>query len=155
MTDIYADGCLKLCVEINQNRIGEKNIGKLSAAERRLVASRIAECTIFANKYAVRTDVVSGDVPPEDISIADLAMGVESGESKNIEITEEVLKETLSTGLFTSKGANRMGWAHQTYAEYLASFYIQQGRLSFKQLKRLIVHPSDSSEHIVPQLADK
>ena len=36
--------------------------------------------------------------------------------------------ETLDTGLFSSRGIDQMGWAHQTYAEFLAArFVVEQG----------------------------
>ena len=40
-------------------------------------------------------------------------------------VSEGAVREVLSdTGLFSSRGPRRMGWAHRTFAEYLASRYL-------------------------------
>ncbi|HOC93377.1 MAG TPA: hypothetical protein PKH33_13560 [bacterium] len=152
--DIYERGCRSLCDESNESRRDSKDRrirGNLDADERMLVAMRIAAATVFSNRYAVWTGPDHGDIPKEDITISEF-LGKEALEGLNIDIRNEVISETLSTGLFTSRGANRMGFAHHTYAEFLAAWYLLRHEMAMKQISSLIVHPGDPEGRIVPQL---
>jgi hypothetical protein len=67
-------------------------------------------------------------------------------------VTEAGIRELLSeTGLFSSRGPRRMGWAHRTFAEYLAAQYLVVSGLGVDQIKSLIVHPHGPGK-VVPQL---
>ena len=85
-----------------------------------------------------------------EIKIYSLCGGKECIRGNEFNITEEAIKETLSIGgLFNSRGAGRMGWVHQTYAEFLAAWYVTQNKIQLNQVKSLIYHPTGN---IVPQL---
>jgi hypothetical protein len=45
-----------------------------------------------------------------------------------------------------------MGWAHQTYAEFLAARYLIQNSTSCRNIMRLIVHQGDPQRRLPPQL---
>jgi hypothetical protein len=80
-----------------------------------------------------------------------------SEESDNLRfsVTEDVVRETLvQTGLFTARGANRLGWAHQTFAEFLAAWYLARHNLETKQVLSLITQPADPQKQITPQLKE-
>jgi hypothetical protein len=125
VADLYLRGCLKLCEEQNVGRRDARRLGTLTAAQRLRVASRVAAATMFANRYAVWTGAEGDGVPQEDIPLSALAGQREEGDFPAFEITEEGVRETLDTGLFTSRGGDRMGWAHQGYAEFLAAHYLR------------------------------
>lgn len=108
-----------------------------------MVAARIAAITVFANRYAVWTAVDQGDVPTEDVTIRELNGGREQVQGNEFEVGEDAIKEALGTGLFSSRGLNRLGWAHQTYAEFLAVHYLVQHQMTLAQMMNLIVHPGD------------
>ena len=152
-TELYYEGCKSLCQETNEQRRESRETklrGKLSAEKRLIVASRIAAVSIFSNKFAVWTDINQGNVAPEDIPIQKLCDGVESVGDDEFNITQDTIKETLTiSGLFTPLGQKRLGWGHQTYAEFLAAWYIQQHHFSLTQIKSLIVH---STGKLIPQL---
>ena len=38
--------------------------------------------------------------------------------------SDEDVREVLDTGLFSARGERRMGWAHQTYEEFLGANYL-------------------------------
>lgn len=44
-----------------------------------------------------------------------------------------------------------MGWAHQTYAEFLAAWYLKHHDLKFSQILSLIYHPDG---RVIPQLQE-
>ena len=72
--------------------------------------------------------------------------------AEEFEVSEAAIREALDTGLFSSRGRNRMGWAHQTYAEFLAAQYLVQHETTLTQTMSLITHPGDIDRKLVPQL---
>src|SRR5439155_7368108 len=118
------------------------------------IASRIAEATVFGNRYAIWTNVSFGDVAPEDLTIQELADGSEISKGQAFPVTEAAIREVLATGLFSSRGPHRTGWAHQTYAEFLAARYVLNHQFTEEQIMSLLVHPGDSEGKIVPQLQE-
>jgi hypothetical protein len=122
--ELYREGCRCLCEETNESRLASNTKGELNVDQRLIVAARIAAVTVFSNRFAIWTGVDIGDVPDEDMLLRKLCTGHEVANSKQFEITDSAIKEVLDTGLFSSRGEQRMGWAHQTYAEFLAAWYL-------------------------------
>jgi predicted NACHT family NTPase len=151
-TELYQEGCQLLCQEPNESRRERGLKGKYSASERVAVAARIAAVTVFANKRAIWTGVDQGDVPEEDVRIQDLCGGSERCGTNAVDVTEEAVHEALQTALFSSRGPRRLGWAHQTYAEYLAAWYAVHNDMALGQIVSLIAHPGDPDGKLVPQL---
>lgn len=151
-SEIYLEGCRLLCEETSQSRLAAKLTGTLTSEQRLQAASRIAAVSIFANRYAIWTDVDRGNVPDEDVRIRDLSGDIETAQGQQFPVTETAIQEVLSTGLFSARGECRLGWAHQSYAEYLAAYYLASHGLTRGQIKSLIIHPDDSERKLVPQL---
>jgi predicted NACHT family NTPase len=147
--ELYLEGCRLLCEENNESRIAANCTGKFTADERMAVAARIAAATIFADRYTIWTDVDMGDVPDKDVTVRELCGGNESVNGDEIQVSDDTIRETLATGLFSSRGPKRMGWAHQTYAEFLAAQYLVQRGMTLSQMMSLITHPDGK---LVPQL---
>ena len=105
---------------------------------------------MFANRYAVWTGPEGDGVPDEDVPLSALAGIQEQGDFPPFEITEQCVRETLDTGLFTSRGGDRMGWAHQGYAEFLAAQYLEAREVSPPNILKMLLHPSGG---LVPQLS--
>jgi hypothetical protein len=151
LMDLYLDGCRSLCEEQNQSRCGSRQIGKLDVTQRLMVAARIAAVTVFANRFAVWTEPNSGKIPREDVLLEKLCLGDEITHEKRFQITRDAIEEVLDTGFFSSRGSGRMGWSHQTYAEFLAAWYLKQRNLELSQILDLIIHPD---HRVVPQLQE-
>ncbi|PXF58329.1 MAG: hypothetical protein C4B59_13450 [Candidatus Methanogaster sp.] len=147
--ELYFKGCRRLCEEINESRRAAKRTGNFTAEERMAVAARIAAIIIFANRYAIWTGVDMGAVPDDDVTVRELCGGSESVSDDKIQVSEDAVRETLATGLFSSRGPKRIGWAHQTYAEFLAARYLVQRGMTLSQVMSLITHPDGK---LVPQL---
>jgi predicted NACHT family NTPase len=126
IADLYRRGCLKLCEESNPSRRDARRFGTLNSTQRLRVASRLAAATMLANRYAVWTES-EADIPEEDVSLSALSRGHEEGEFLAFDVTEDNVREVLDTGLFTSRGSALMGWAHQSYAEFLAALCLSRG----------------------------
>jgi hypothetical protein len=150
VADIYLRGCLKLCEEQSPSRRDAQRVGMHTATQRLRVASRIAAATMFANRYAVWTGPEANGVPEEDIPLSALAGMWEQGDFASFEVTEQSIREALDTGLFTSRGSNRMGWAHQGYAEFLAAQYLEAKKVTPANILKMLLHPSGG---LVPQLS--
>jgi predicted NACHT family NTPase len=150
--ELYLEGCKVLCEEINESRRGSNRIGNLDAEQRLIVAARIAAVTIFTNRFAIWTGIDQGDIPAEDIFLQKLYFGCEKANGREVEVTREAIKEVLDTGLFSSRGLHRMGWAHQTYAEFLAAWYLTQHETSLAQIENLIFSSEDLDQKLIPQL---
>jgi len=150
--DLYEQGCRLLCEEMNDDRRETKQTGTLSPDQRLAVASRIAAATVFSNRNAVSTHADLGDIAAEDLKLDELIGETETSKGHSFPVTEATIRETLATGLFSSRGIHRSGWAHQTYAEFLAARYVLQHQFTEQQIMSLLVHPGDNERKIVPQL---
>ncbi|GAH46065.1 unnamed protein product, partial [marine sediment metagenome] len=117
-----------------------------------LVAARIAAVTVFSHLYAIWTGTDEGNIPAECAVIRDFSGGKEKSNGIEVDVTESTIEETLSTGLFSSRGRNKMGWSHQTYADFLAAQYLKQNGMSHDQIMSLLIHPTDPDEKLIPQL---
>ena len=149
--DLYERGCLTLCEE-TEHRIETGLQPALAASERLAIAKRIAACTIFSTRSVLLFGRDDSDVSPDAVRMHELAGVDERVGTALVRVTEAVLRDTLYTGLFTSRGAKVLGWAHHTYEEYLAARHLSDSTLSVTQILPLIVHPDDPDRKLTPQL---
>lgn len=151
--ELYKQGCLELCKEVNKDRLDSGFTGKLNEEKRLIVAGRIAALTILANRAAIWTSPDTKDMPDSDITIKDLRGSQEIREQQKFDVDDDCIKEVLSvTGLFSGRGTNRIGFAHQTYAEFLTAWYLVERKIPLVQVMSLIVSSDDSEHKLVPQL---
>ncbi|QSV71741.1 MAG: hypothetical protein HEQ20_14545 [Aphanizomenon flos-aquae KM1D3_PB] len=152
--ELYKQGLLQLCTENNQDRLAEGYRGSLNAYQRLIIAGRIASILLLARKTAIWTSTEMVDMPDSDIVILDLCVGKEIINQQEFLVKDDhIRKEVLSiTGLFSSRGSNRMGFAHQTYAEFLAAWYLTERNLPLVQVMSLIVSQGDPESKLIPQL---
>jgi hypothetical protein len=151
LCSLYLEGCRLLCAENNLSRQGANQRGKLEPDQRLIIAARIAAITFFANRFAIWTGSNQGEASTEDVLLEQLILGNEFSNGRSIDVTESAIREVLDTGLFSSRGSNRIGWAHQTYAEFLAAWYLKQHNVDKSKILNLIIHPS---RRVVPQLEE-
>jgi hypothetical protein len=156
LTDLYEQGCRVLCDEQNDERRASVILrGTLTADQRLVIAARIAALMVFCNKIAVWKDAETGENDETDILLRELSGYSEESSNISFTVTEEALRETLAqTGLFTARGASRLGWAHQTFAEFLAAWYVARHNLGTEQVLSLITHPTDAQKQVTPQLQE-
>lgn len=150
--ELYLEGCQELCAEPkDKERHPLRSVSHLVPEKRLIVAARIAAITIFANQFAIWLGS-RADIPDEDVFLNNLYGGDEKINGSPFEITDKVVNEVLDTGLFSSRGLHRMGWAHQTYAEFLAAWYLTQHEIPLVQIKNLIFSSEDPDHKLIPQL---
>jgi hypothetical protein len=153
--ELYEQGCKLLCEEQNPNRrelarVG--GMGALSAAQRLDVASRIAAIATFCQKPTVRLSPGEGLAIGEEATIAEIANETELRGRPGETLPEEHIRETLGTGLFSSRGPDKMGFAHQTHGEFLASRYLDKAGVGMRKKLAILQHHGDLERRIVPQL---
>ena len=151
---LYLEGCRLLAAETSESRDAAGYKGELTAVQRLAVAARIAATMIFGNRNAVYLGANPAEAPNEDVDIRELSAGAESTDDGRFKVGEKEIRETLRTGLFSTRGSNRIGWGHQTYAEFLAAWYLKKHNVSIFQIKSLITHPDDPKKKIIPQLGE-
>jgi hypothetical protein len=138
--ELYARGVRLLCEEVNPSRQERRRTGTLTADERFAVAARVAATTVFANRAAVWTAVDRGDVPDSDVPEGELIGGTEPTPEGRVPVTGQALDETLRiSGLFAPAGPNRLGWAHRTFAEFLAAEYVRAHGMRLPQVASLLL----------------
>lgn len=149
--DLYEQGCALLCEELPERKAAHVPHA-CTTAQRYAVARRIAYVTIFSGTSAVWTAPADGTVPPGDLLIKELC-GKEPCDGVAFTVDEDAIRDTLNTGLFTARGPNRLGWAHQTYAEFLASQYIL-AKLNPRQRESLLLLSDTIGAGVIPQLSE-
>jgi hypothetical protein len=107
----------------------------------------------FCQRTAILVGPAAVDAEPTDLTLKEIVGGGEPEVTQDgrVEVTKETVTEVLDTGLFSSRGQNRVGWAHYTYVEFLASEYVLAHQLTPEQTSSLIMHPLDPTR-VVPQL---
>jgi len=150
--ELFLKGCKLLCEEVSESRQASNRVGCLDSDQRLIIAARIAANTVLVNHLSIWTDVDYGNVTDEDVLLQTLCFDYEKAHGREFKVTRESIKEVLDTGLFSSRGLHRMGWAHQTYAEFLAAWYLTQHEIPLEQITKLIFSSEDSDHKLIPQL---
>lgn len=149
---LYERGCLALADEISASRLASiKGKGELSVHQRLAIAGRVAAIMILGNKAAVWMGPQSETLGAGDVALSALTGGTERANHADFAVILAAIMETLGTGLFSSRGPDRMGWTHQTFAEFLAAWHIAQRGLSLRRVMELVVHPAGD---LIPQLTE-
>jgi hypothetical protein len=152
VSELYRDGLLALCEEPDEER--RRRAPALSGTQRLAIAERLAALTVYAGRDEFWIGAAA-DAPSSAVPLAEASGGQEStgadiaGQSSDIDVDEEAVREVLSTGLFTMRGTNRLGWSHQTYAEFLAARYVAR---RFEGRTVALLRQSADRDRVPPQL---
>ena len=135
---LYEEALLLLAEEPAQRRRDAQPAGRLSARDRVAVAARLAAVSTFGHRTAFWTSRPD-ERPDTDLAVRECAGGAEPGATGTVAVSEDAVQGVLRTGLFTSRGASRVGWAHQTFAEHLTARFLLAHPLHEKQVRSLLV----------------
>jgi hypothetical protein len=152
--EIYQQGCLELCSEANPDRDTPQLRRVLTADQRLAIAGHIAAAMMFCKRPAIFTGSKPSLASDTDVTITELAQSELKLGLTALPVTAQNLRETFDTGLFTARGPERLGWAHQTYGEFLAARYLDQQAVPTWQVLSLIQHPADEDKRLIPQLQE-
>ena len=149
---LYHNGCICLCEEPNKSRVASKHQGNLNKNQRLIIAARIAAVTILSNREAVWLGIHQDEAPTQDFSIDSILGKCETYNNILFDVSDQDIKETLDTGLFSTRGENRLGWAHQSYAEFLAAWYIDHHQTPIHEISVLLFSQDQQNRRLIPQL---
>lgn len=149
--ELYSLGCKQLCEEQSQSRRDAGFQGKYNLAQRVTIAGRIAATTLLSNRNGVWMGS-ENEAPDDAVVLYALTNSPVTGDDLPRPIDRGSVEDTCDTGLFKTSETNRIVWAHQTYAEFLAAWYLNQRKLDTGQLIALLGHPGDPEGKIAPQL---
>jgi hypothetical protein len=147
--ELYRQGCLELAEEQSISRRETRRWGRLNGPQRFRLAGRIAAGTVLGGRLAIWTGA-DVDCPAEDAPVSRLSGAMEQGDLACFTATDDDVREVLDTGLFSSRGDHRMGWAHQSYGEFLAALYLNDKRVPARTILQILTHPTGG---LIPQLA--
>ncbi|KYF62697.1 hypothetical protein BE11_18935 [Sorangium cellulosum] len=152
---IYEEGCRLLCEEGSLTRRDHGETGRLDVRQRMMVAARIAAVCLLGNRSMIRLGSDPGDLPEDALLAEVLRGGSERAGQEDFDVDARAVRETLTmTGLFNERGQGRLlGWAHQTYAEFLAAYFLCERGLGLEDLEG-ILFPSGERVQIVPALRE-
>ncbi|WKT74958.1 NACHT domain-containing protein [Lysinibacillus fusiformis] len=142
---LYEQGCRTLCSETNEKRRINNNTRGIVPVDKRIeIAMLLASVTIFCNKSTINKGVYEEGKLLIDklLSIAYQKYGY----------TYEEVEEVLGTALFTERNQNEYGWAHLSYAEFLAARFLHKKEFSDEQILSLILQSEDDNRRVIPQL---
>ena len=128
--------------------------GHFTAGQRLLVAARIAATSFFCNRPTILTAADSALREARDLCIEDLVGGREGDNGREFDVGKPEIEESLRTGLFSRRGPDRLGFAHQTYGEFLAAHYLVVRHTPLVQLLALVTQIESGKRVVVPQLRE-
>jgi len=154
--DLYREGCRILCAEVDLRRVEEIRqrypmYSVPSEAQKLAIATRIAALLMLGGKTAVYYGPVENAVA-DDLLLGDVASGNESADGAEFPVNDAWAFHALQSALFSARGENRLGFAHQTFAESLAAAYLIPTPLA--QVKSLLCQRDAAQQYVIPQLAE-
>lgn len=147
---LYHRGVLALLEEANELRRRNGLVGRLDTASRLLVAARIAAATTFSGSTLVGISAGAGDA--DTVLVAEIAGGIEATAGEGFRVGEPEIIELLRTALFVPLSDTEFTWAHRTFSEFLAAYYLAERGLSTDQLLEFLSSAQDPVKRIPPQL---
>ncbi|MDL5050708.1 hypothetical protein QQ054_32430 [Oscillatoria amoena NRMC-F 0135] len=145
---LYERGCKRLSQEIDARRV--ETLRQLQKTERVSspekiydAAKRLAALYLVCGKSAIHTGQLEDADATSDLHISQAA---------DLTLTKHVMGDAIASALFTSRGPNRFGFAHQTFAECLASQFLSS--LPLAQIRSALCARDGQEEHVIPQLAE-
>lgn len=152
--EIYQKGCALLCRDYHQDEKGRPRL--VSTVQQRLAcASYLAASGVLSNRYLIfgsserRPDEEGGSIAAQDVLFQRTLLP-----GADIEITREILAETLQTGLFDVQAGDLFSWRHQSYAEYLAASYLQLRQIPAVELVQSLCDTSSGLPRLWPQVEE-
>ena len=148
--DLYTQGCLKLCEEQSKSRRDTRRLGRSTPAQRLRLAGRVAAATMFGNRYAIWKGAEIGRVPPK-ICPYPHSRAVANRAPFQLSMSPATMSMGCRIRACSAPGGgDRMGWAHQSYAEFLAPDYLVEKAVSPDTILKVLLHPAGG---LVPQLS--
>ncbi|NOJ39976.1 glycosyltransferase family 4 protein [Bradyrhizobium australiense] len=145
---LYREALLSSIDASNKNR---RDV-RLDARSQLMVAARIAAASIFSNSTEIAIDVRSVQEAGRIVAISEISGGYEPADSGSFPVEEVELQQALLTPLFAPVGETLFVWSHQTFAEFLAAYYLIERKLTPQSILDFL--RSAEGDRIPPQLSE-
>lgn len=143
---VYEKGLTALCEDERRDRTLRS-----TSSQRMAIAGRLASAMMFCG-HAALWQGLKHETPEGDVLLYDLD-GEEHQGAGTFHVDKHLLRETVNaTGLFTGQGRDRLGFAHYSFAEFLAAWYLHRSGNDPDRL--LIPLRFDQGGRIVPKLRE-
>jgi len=148
LSELYKDALRLMAGEQDE----ERPPPGLSDTQALAIASRIAAATVLAGRDAVdhRGLGVAGAV-----SLDALAGGLETDRMiatpTDVDVNVTAVQEVLGSGLFSARGP-ALGWAHRTFGDFLAAYWLASDQRTEKQIGDLLLVDDGRTRRIAPEL---
>jgi hypothetical protein len=150
LREIYLRGLKLMAVEYDE----ERPPSSLSSTAALAVASRIAAATVLAGRDAGDHHALGS---PGTVSLDALEGGTEVDRlialPTEVTVDANSLREVLASALFTSRGP-ALGWAHRTFGDFLAAWWLASDERSIKQVGDLLLVTEQPAPRLAPELAN-
>lgn len=141
-SELYRLGCETLAGERSTSRRELRHTEKLNARERMVVAARIAAQMIFSHHSTIwRGD--TWEAESGDLIESSLVGDTDHVDGRDFDIDSQAFRETIECALFSGRGENRIGFAHQSYGEFLAAWFLHSHKIESQRTLPLLRHPDD------------
>lgn len=151
---LYRKGLLASIEEANDSRRANRQTWRLDIRSKLMVAARIAASTVFSNSYQIWTGRQSEVPPARSVVLSEIAGGYEPTAGSSFPVGEAELRDVLFTSLFVPISSNLFAWAHQTFAEFLAAYYLVEHDLTAEENLEFLCSSGDAGGQIPPQLME-
>jgi hypothetical protein len=154
LRELYESGCRHLCEEPNESRLESPSARpRLDSKQRLAVAERLAALSVFSGRPSIWVHPDRGEATSEALTIDQVTGGAEAVDGDSVTVDQSAAREALDTGLFSGRGPGVLGFAHRTYAEFLAARYLHRREFAAPQVAGMIFHHDDQGR-VVPQLRE-
>lgn len=136
--DLYRDNLLAMCDEHNPAR-HTASPRTVSPGDLYAVARRVGAGLAFGGATAVWLGTVPCPTGEDLVTVDDLTDGSEPRGSEHVPVTRAMVREVTRTPLFSSRGEARMGWAHTTFQDFLATDWLLANKLPNHQVRTLLL----------------
>lgn len=151
--DLYHQGCLKLCSDANV-RTQDRTPETLTPTDRMKVASRLAAISVLTNRYLLNCDPERPHFRHDVVDTFDCeGYFREVAGGHEIDVDSCAVIAATQTALFSERTGVLQTWRHQSYAEFLAAWYLAHSKLKKSQILSLLT-AADGSGRVVPQLEE-
>ena len=150
---LYELGCLALCERPDRQR---SDAHRPDARTRLLLAGFVAMLSVLANRRILLAEPAADPLTTTELDPHALGGGpTVSWRGQQATIGTPQLRDLFrNTGLFTDLGGGRLVWAHQSYAEFLAAWYLSLTDLPPGSLRPLFRSAADPQGGLVPALRE-
>jgi len=145
--ELFARGAQQLVDEHDEDRAVADY--ESTSGQRLAIAERIAARLLFSARRTIWTGRAL-DSGEDDVTADSLPGGEEQVEGNAFSVTKRMVGETLETGLFTGRGANRLAFRHGSFAAFLAARYLIQRGVPPVQLRALLLVPVGGTAQAIP-----